>query len=548
MVSAAADLIITGARIYTVDAARTWAEAIAIRGGRIVGIGLARDVEPLAGAGTKRWHLPGRMVMPSFQDAHVHPSMAGLDLTRCTLNELSSSEAYLDYIKEYADAHPELPWILGSGWYMDMFPRGVPHKKLLDRIVPDRPVFLVNRDGHGAWVNSKALEMAGITAATADPADGRIERDEDGEPWGTLHEGSQELVTRIIPPTTTEELERGILEGQRYLLELGVTAWQDAWVTPEILRGYRNVAERGALKARVRANHWWERGQGGEQIDDIIARREWGAVGRLNTSTVKIMQDGVAENYTAAMLEPYLDADGKPTDNAGISFVDPVALKEHVSRLDAEGFQVHVHGLGDRAAREALDAFETAIERNGRTDNRHHIAHLQVVHPDDYPRFRRLNVTANAQPFWACNDGQMVNLTVPFLGPRRAAWQYPWASLRKAGARLVFGSDWFVSTPNPFLEMEVAITRRPTDDRGKEVFLPDERIDLTTAVDAFTINCAYVNHLDRDTGSLEAGKLADLVVVDQDIFEMGEKPLGEARVLATMIEGEVVYRAPGFDS
>ena len=539
------DFVITGADIYTVDHARTWASAIAVQAGTIVAVGQDRDVEPLVGAGTTHWHLPGRMVVPGLQDAHVHPSMAGLDLTRCTLNTLANAEAYVDYIKEYADAHPDLPWILGSGWYMDMFPRGVPHKRLLDRIVPDRPVFLVNRDGHGAWVNSKALEMAGITASTGDPEDGRIERDEHGEPWGTLHEGSQELVRSLIPETTHEEWEAGILEGQRYLQALGVTSWQDAWVTPQTLRAYRSLAERGTLTSRVVTCHWWERSQGAGQIEDIIERRRWGQAGRLQTSTVKIMQDGVAENYTAAMLENYLDAAGRPTDNAGISFVEPEALKEYVSRLDAEGFQVHVHGLGDRAVREALDAFEVAVERNGRTDNRHHIAHLQVVHPDDLPRFRRLNVTANAQPFWGCNDGQMVNLTVPFLGPRRSGWQYPWASLKRAGARLAFGSDWFVSTPNPLLEMDVAVNRQVPEDRSVAVFLPDERVDLATALEAFTINCAYVNHLDKETGSLEVGKRADLVVVDQNLFDM-EKPIGEAEVLATMIEGDVVYRAPGF--
>ncbi len=536
-----ADTVITGADVYTGDLARRWAKALAIKDGRIVAVGREADVENLAGPGTRVRRLPGRMVMPSFQDAHVHPSFSGLDRTRCSLNDLSGAEAYVDHIREYANAHPELPWILGSGWYMDEFPRGVPHKSLLDAIVPDRPVYLVNRDGHGAWVNSKALEMAGITRDTPDPVDGRIERDEHGEPWGTLHEGARASVDAILPPTTQAEWEAGIVNAQAYLHSLGVTAWQDAWVTPEILAGYRALAERGALTGRVIACHWWERGQGEEQIDSMLERRRSGAIGRLRATTVKIMQDGVAENYTAAMLEPYLDATGKPTANSGISFVDPAALKRYVTRLDREGFQVHVHGLGDRAVREALDAFEIALRENGPGDNRHHIAHLQVVHPDDLPRFRRLNVTANAQPFWACNDGQMVNLTLPFLGPRRSAWQYPFAGLRRAGARVAFGSDWFVSTPNPLLEMEVAITRIPTDNRSAAPFYPEELLDLPAAIEAFTINSAYVNHLDHETGSLEAGKLADLVVVDQNLFEMGERPLGEAKVLMTMIEGDAVY-------
>jgi predicted amidohydrolase YtcJ len=263
---------------------------------------------------------------------------------------------------------------------------------------------------------------------------------------------------------------------------------------------------------------------------------------------VKIMQDGVIENFTAAVLEPYLDADGRPTENRGKSFVHPEELKAAVTRLDAEGFQVHIHAIGERAVREALDAYEAARNVNGSNDNRHHIAHIQVIHPDDLPRFRELGVTANAQPLWAVYEGQMLNLTIPFLGPERSGWQYPFGSLVRSGARIAMGSDWSVSSPNPLWEMHVAVNRTspPAYEYGGgnlEPFLPGERLDLPTAIAGFTINSAYVNHLDDLTGSIEVGKRADLVVLDRNPFEHPADRLADARVVRTLVEGERVFDA-----
>jgi predicted amidohydrolase YtcJ len=396
-------------------------------------------------------------------------------------------------------------------------------------------------------VNSRALELAGITAATGDPADGRIERDASGGPSGTLHEGAMELVRRILPDPAIDELVRGLELAQAYLHRLGVTAWQDAWVTPRELEAYRLLAGRGQLTGRAIACQWWERDRGGEQIDEMVERRAGAAIGRLRATTVKIMQDGVAENYTAAMLEPYLDVDGRPTSNRGLSFVDPEALKGHVSRLDAEGFQVHFHALGDRAVREALDAVEAARRTNGPTDGRPHLAHLQVVDPADLPRFASLVAAANIQPYWACHDAQMVDLTLPFLPPARAALQYPFESLRRAGARLVGGSDWSVSTPNVMAEVEVAVNRSSPEDRTAAPFLPAEALSLTDALAAFTNGSAWINHLEDSTGSIEVGKLADLAVLDRDLYATDRRTIGDARVLLTLVEGEVVHEDPGLE-
>jgi len=509
-----------------------------------VAIGSDAEIRDLIGPRTRRIDLAGRTVLPSFQDAHVHPSMAGLGLLQCPLHDLPRTpEAYLAAIAAYAAERPTEPWVVGDGWYMSAFPGGMPLKEDLDRIVPDRPVLFINRDGHGAWLNSRALALAGITRETPDPPHGRIERNPDGEPSGTLHEGAMEAVKQIIPPPTLEDRARGIELAQAYLHRLGVTAWQDAWVTPADLDAYRLVAERGALSARVVACLWWERERGGEQIDEMLELRRTGTVGRLRATTVKIMHDGVAENQTAAMLQPYLDGHGHPR-GTGLSFVDPELLKRHVTRLDAEGFQVHFHALGDRAVREALDALTAARAANGKTDGRHHLAHLQVVDPADYPRFSDLDATANIQPLWACYDPQMVVLTLPHLPVERSVLQYPFRSLRQAGARLAGGSDWTVSTPNVMAEVEVAVTRVSYEDRTTAPFIASEALTLEDALRAFTQGTAYVNHLDDVTGTLEPGKLADLVILDRDVFAPDAGPIGDTRVLLTMVEGQVVHEDP----
>ncbi|MGH2573494.1 MAG: amidohydrolase [Actinomycetota bacterium] len=539
-----AGTILVGA-VYTADPSDRWAESVAVRDGRIVAVGSRREVAQHAGPDTRRLDLSTGMILPGFQDAHVHPDGGGLVKSRCELHGISGREGYERAVRRYADDHPAVGWILGGGWSLPDFPGGTPHRSVLDALVPDRPVFLKNRDGHGAWVNSRALALAGITPQTPDPSDGRIERDVDGTPSGTLHEGAMGLVAQLVPAPTRAELERALLLAQAYLHSLGVTGWQDAHVTAETLSAYRSLAERGDLTARVVASLWWERDRGEEQVERLLELRELGAADSLQATSVKIMQDGIVENFTAAMIDLYLDGSRNPSNRRGLSFIDPEKLKRYVTRLDAEGFQVHVHAIGDRAVREALDAFQAARDANGLRDSRHHIAHIQVVHPDDVPRFAELGVVANAQPLWACLDDQMRDLTVPFLGPERVGWQYPFASLRRAGATLAFGSDWPVTTPNPLKELQVAVTRIPEDDPEREPFLQDERLELDAAIDAFTRRSAFVNHLDDQAGTVQVGKLADLVVLDRNLFEIDALEIGDAKVLLTMVEGEPVHVAPG---
>jgi predicted amidohydrolase YtcJ len=349
-----------------------------------------------------------------------------------------------------------------------------------------------------------------------------------------------DLVDRVAPQPTPEEWEEAILRAQAHLHRLGITAWQDATVYPETLAAYRNVAERGLLTARVEGNLLWTRERGEEQIDELLAMREQGTLGRLRLRGAKIFQDGVLENFTGAVLEPYLDGNGASTGNRGISMHEPDELAHMVTRLDGEGFQVHVHAIGDRAVRESLDAIEAAISTNGRRDARHHLAHLQLIHPDDVPRFRALGVVANCQPLWACLSGYVEDLTLPFLTEETARTMYPFGSLHRAGAALAFGSDWTVSTADPLPQIEVAATRVEPG-RDDEPLLPDERLDLPTALAAFTTGSAHVNGLEDETGSIEPGKLADLVVLDRDLLAPDAGSPSEARVLLTLVEGEVVF-------
>ena len=551
-----ADLVFTGGPVYTVDPARSWATAVAVSDGRITAVGDDHDIRPLIGPRTEVVDLSGKLLLPGFQDAHVHPVLAGTTLRSCDLHHLETAAEYADAVARYAAANPDRAWITGGGWSMEAFPGGTPHRSALDAVCPDRPVALPNRDGHGLWANSRALEIAGITADTPDPADGRIERDPDGTPTGMLQEGAAELVTRHVPATTAQEFYQGLLAGQAHLHGYGITGWQDAAVGPafgpgDVYGAYLAAARDGALTARVRGAQWWDREGGLEQLPFFQERRDEcaavdGGAGRFSAGSVKMMLDGVAENHTAAMLEPYLDGCGCSSGAAGMDFIDPEKLGGYVSELDAAGFQVHFHALGDRAVRNALDAVEEALRRNGQRGNRHHLAHLQVVHPEDVPRFRALGATANMQPLWACHEPQMDELTIPFLGERRSGWQYPFGSLARSGAMLAAGSDWSVSTPDVMLGVHVAVNRSAPESEGGpggEVLGAEERLDLGTALAAYTAGTARVNHLDAVTGSVQAGKYADLVVLDRNPFAGPSEAIGETRVLRTYVEGALVHAA-----
>jgi predicted amidohydrolase YtcJ len=572
-----AELVFSGGPVYTADPGRRRVvravcadgrpvTAVAVVDGRIAATGDAADsaIADLIDGRTEVVNLRGRALLPGFQDAHVHPAFAGVTMIGCNLMGTATLDDALARIAAHAREHPDREWIAGSGWRMEWFPGGTPDRHALDAVTQGRPAYLTNRDGHGAWANTRALELAGLDARTDDPVDGRIERQPDGGPQGTLHEGAASLVGRLVPPLTVEDRLAGLLLAQRHLHARGITAWQDAIVGEYLghqdpLPVYLAAVASGQLTARVQGALWWDRARGQEQLPDLLTRRERvahhaAAVGadedtaRFRAGTVKIMQDGVAENFTAALLEPYLDPVGCHSRGSGLSYVDPAALPGYVTQLDTAGFQVHFHAIGDRAVREALDSIEAAraAARHGggpRTDNRPHIAHLQVVHPDDVPRFAALNVTANMQGLWAAHEPQLDELTIPFLGAERAQRQYVFGELLRSGARLAAGSDWAVSSANPLRAIHVAVNRSLPGATGPEAepFLPAQRLELADALAAYTIGSAYVNHLENETGTIDRGKLADLVVLQRDPFAYPAADIGGTGVAATYVQGRQVY-------
>jgi predicted amidohydrolase YtcJ len=537
-----ADLVFRHGAVYTVDAARSWASTVAVRAGHIVHVGGDSLPPGLIGPETEVVDLAGGMLLPGFQDGHVHLAMGGVDLGECTLFTLQTAHEVTDSIAACAAARPE-GWLRGVGWELPAFPEANPSKSLLDRIAPDRPTYLEAMDGHSAWVSSRALELAGIRRDTPDPPDGRIERDpRTGEPSGTLRETAMDLVSRLLPERTDAELAAGLDRALALAAERGLTAVMEALASERILRAYAAADREGRLTLRVVAAADAEPDSTGAAG---VVRRLGGwraryATPRFWPAAAKLFQDGVIESRTAALLAPYLDR----KDDAGKPIYSQQVLDSLVTALDRNGWQVHVHAIGDRAIRMTLDAFEQARSVNGGHDARHTITHLQLIDPADQPRFRRLGVVANFEPFWANGDEYLTRLAEPALGPARSRWLYPIGSLVRQGAVVSGGSDWSVSSLAPLDGIQVGVTHRPPGGKPKPPWRPEEVVDLPTAIAMYTINAAYQNHLDRETGSIEVGKLADLVVLERNLFEVPPGELHAVRVMRTVLEGRTVFRRP----
>jgi predicted amidohydrolase YtcJ len=551
----AADWAFTSGRIFDGHRVHPTATAVAVSGNRIVAVGTDAEVRSQAGPAAEHVDLAGRLLTPGFTDAHLHAGQGGIERLGCDLTAVTGgADAVVAHVRDYARS-TDAEWVSGGGWSMSDFPGGTPTTDLLDAVVPDRPVFLINRDHHGAWVNSAALRRAGITAATPDPADGRIERDAHGEPTGTLHEGAMDLVTTVMPVETAGQQRAGLLEAQRHLHAHGVTGWQEAIVGDyaghlDISPAYRELAREGLLTGRATGALWVPRTTTLDNVDELVAdlaeRRRVNGAGGFPTVSAKIMIDGVAENRTAAMLEPYLcpcGGDGRPTDGGlGLTYLGYEVLLEVAAALDAAGFDLHMHAIGDRAVRYGLDAVEQVRARGGGATGRHHMAHVQIVHPADVARFGALGVTVNAQALWAANEDQMTELTVPLLGDERTGHQYPFAAMCAAGARLAMGSDWPVSSPDPWQAIHVAVTRRPPGEPDREALLPDQAVTLQAALAAYTSGSAWLNR-QEETGSVKPGRLADLVVLSTDPFELAPQDLHTVGTDLTLVGGRVVHAA-----
>ena len=542
-VIAPAEIVLTGGAVYTIDGARSWAEAVGIARGRIVFVGTDAAAKTRVGANTRVVDLGGRMVLPAFHDSHVHPVSGGIEALECDLHGLESRDAVLEAIRKYAAAHPDAKWIRGGGWDLPLFPNANPTREMLDAVVPNRPALLYAMDGHSAWANSKALALAGITKNTPDPPHGRIERDpKTGEPSGALREEASKLVSRLLPKHTSKDYEDGLAKGLEIANGFGLVSLQEASASEEDLAAYAAFDARDALTARVHASITCDTDKGVADLPRIQELRRKYQGSRLKTGGVKIFADGVLETKTAAVLEPYLGTNG----SLGKANLEPAVFRELATALDRDGFQIHVHAIGDRAVRMTLDALEAARTANGVRDSRHHIAHLELIDPADVPRFRRLGVIANFQPFWANGDAYITELTEPALGPARSRWIYPIASVADAGAVVAFGSDWSVSSMNPLDGIEVAITHRETSRGPGAPWLPEERISLPEAIAGYTIGGAYLDFQEHETGSIELGKSADLIMLDRNLFEIPPSQIHDAKVLWTLLEGKEVFRANGF--
>ena len=537
---APAELVLRHGAVYVGDGAGTRAESLAIDKGALVYVGADAGVAAFIGVDTRVVDLEGRLVLPGFHDAHVHPISAGLEAQRCRLGGIDAAAELEARIRECAAAQAGRTWVEGGGWELPLFRDASPNKALLDALVPDRPALLGSADGHSAWANSRALAAAGVTRSTPDPPHGRIERDaRTGEPSGTLRESAVALVEHAAPPATTGELEQALRAGLAELARLGVVCAHEANATPAFLDAYLAWGASDANGPRVRAAlalpaDWAAR----DPVPALDAARARAHGPRVRAGAVKLFLDGVIEARTAALLEPYEGGDARGTPNFAFD-----ALNALVTRLDAAGFQVHMHAIGDRAARMGLDAVESARTANGPRDARHTIAHLELVSPDDLPRFASLGVVPNVQALWAQPDPYITELTIPAIGDERSLGLYPIGSLLASAPIVAAGSDWPVTSADPLAAIEVAITRRAEDSGPGPGWIPEQRADLAQMLAAYTRGGAWLDHEERERGTLEPGKAADLVVLDRDLFALPPQEISAARVLWTLADGHTIWLA-----
>jgi predicted amidohydrolase YtcJ len=538
-----ADLILMNGAVYTMDKAQPRAEAVAVAADKIVYAGPARGAGRFKGSGTKTIDLGGRMVLPGFQDSHIHLIEGGIETSQCNLGGLQTREAVFAAIRDYAAGRPDEKWITGGRWELPVFPAANPTKEDLDKLVPDRPACLSSADGHSAWVNSRALKIAGITRNTPDPTGGRIERDpKTGEPTGTLRESAAGLVEEHIPELGADAYIKGLREGLEMARRFGITSIIEANAGEKILDAYSALDKSGELTLRVLASLHVETGKGPSEVDRLVKLRETYQGPHLRATTAKIFADGVVESHTAALLEPYLDRPG----DRGAPLLEPGTFNRLAVALDAAGFQIQVHAIGDRAIRMALDAMEAAGRANGLRDLRHHICHLELIDPADIPRFKALGVVANFQALWAYADPYITQLTIPILGLGRSRWLYPIGSVVRTGAVIVGGSDWSVSSANPLDAIQVAVTRRDPEGPPGPAWIPEEVVDLPTMLAAYTTNGAYLSHEETTRGAIAPGLTADLIVLDRNLFKIPASDIHKAKVLLTLFEGKPVFRALSF--
>ena len=537
-----ADTVFTNGFVYTVDSINSKAEAVAIKDKSIIFIGDNDSVQKYIGEKTKVINLNGKMVLPGFVDAHCHSISSYRYFNELNLYGLKSKENIQNAIKKYLSEHPDAKYIKGRGWSDTDFPGIGPDKKIIDEIVKDIPVSFSSDGGHSKWVNSKTLELAGINNSTKNPKGGIIERyPGTNEPNGTLRENASDLVADIFPAYTVENLMDGLEAYQRMVSAFGITTVHDAYLDAgsNETDAFRNLEKNNKLKMRFRASLYIDPEKSVEQIKSLIEERKKNSGELFQTNSAKIFIDGVVEGSTAYLKEPYKHQ----PKNYGEIFWKIDSLNKICSALDKEHFQIHVHAIGDAATSVTLYAFASAEFQNGKRDSRNSITHLQLVDESDIKKFKELGVIAVPQPYWFSKDDYYYNIQVPYLGQKRADEEYPMKSFFDEGVIAASSSDYPVTIPcNPLEAIQFGITRsefNTTD--SSEVLWPEERVTLEQMIRSFTINGAYANFLEKETGSIEVGKKADLIVLDKNLFEIPVTDIHKAKVLMTLFEGKEVF-------
>jgi predicted amidohydrolase YtcJ len=535
-----ADTLVVNGRVYTVNLKQPWAEAVAIRDGKIVAVGTTKHIESFRGTATRVIDAHQQLVLPGITDCHVHFMDGSLSLGRVNVEDAKSVDEIQQQIKQFADAHPDAKWVLGRGWNYAQFPSGLPDKKYLDAVVPNRPALIEGFDGHTYWANSQALKLAGIDRNTADPPNGAIVRDSNGEPTGALKESASHLVEKMVPEVTPEErlsvLRNGIKEANR----LGVTRAHSAGGDFEYLDLYDQLRKNGELSVRFYVAYFLRPAQLNEEaVNKIEAARKTYKDDWLSAGVVKTMLDGVVESHTAAMFAPYGD-DPKLT---GKLFWDPENYKTTVAELDKRGLQVFTHAIGDRAVSLALDAYAAAETQNKTHGARHRIEHIETIRRQDEARFGKLGVIASMQPLHAYPDDDTLKVWAKGAGKDRASRGFPWQDIYKSNGVLAFGSDWPVVTINPWYGMQNAVTRQTEAGNPKGGWLPEQRVTVAQAIKAYTLDAAFAGHFEKTEGSIEPGKQADLIILSQDLFKVDPHKFRETKVLLTMVGGKVVFDA-----
>jgi predicted amidohydrolase YtcJ len=533
-----ADLIVVHGRVYPGGGAPT-AEAVAVRGNRILAVGTTAEIESHRTDRTTVVDAGGGTVLAGFNDAHVHFLSGGESLDRVNLFDAETVEAAQQAIRSFADAGPDRPWVLGRGWLYGTFPGGLPVKEQLDAVVSDRPALMECYDGHTVWVNSRALALAGITAATPDPANGLIVRDGKGEPTGVLKESAQALVHEVLPKPTRDEKLDLIRKAIRYAQAVGVTSVQNAGMSPEELELYEELESRGELGVRMYAALSAPPGfsaEDGARYEEVLKHHPGTAL--LKTGAIKMFADGVIESHTAAMLEPYANE-----DTTGIPNYSVEEMNRIVAMMDAKGWQVFIHAIGDRGIRMALDAYEHAAEVNPvpARGRRHRIEHIEAVSASDVARFAKLGVIASMQPFHANPIQNVLEVWAVNVGPERASRAWAWKSIQDAGGRLGFGTDWPVVDLDPRPGIHTALTRQTLDGRPEGGFVPGQRLPLASVLDAWTSGSAYASFEEERKGTLAPGMLADIVVLSEDVFAVPIEKVKDFEVETTVFDGRVVY-------